>query len=114
LQPYMDEKSISDYARPWQQMLMFFARTQRDHAWKSPKYRFTRRQRETWEALVEEAERSARGEEEQEEEEETEIDEVEDKDEVMADDVEEAINEMETEENTTAECIGEPETLSSI
>jgi hypothetical protein len=27
LQPYMDEKSISEHARPWQQMLMFFART---------------------------------------------------------------------------------------
>jgi hypothetical protein len=27
-------------------MLMFFARTQREHTWKSPKYRFTRRQRE--------------------------------------------------------------------
>jgi hypothetical protein len=46
LQPYMDEKSISNHARPWQQILMFFARTQREHAWKSPKYRFTRRQRE--------------------------------------------------------------------
>jgi hypothetical protein len=45
LQPYMDEKSIGEYVRPWQQMLIFFARTQREHAWKSPKYRFIRRQR---------------------------------------------------------------------
>jgi hypothetical protein len=112
LQPYMDEKSISDHARPWQQMLMFFARTQREHAWKSPKYRFTRRQREAWEALVEEAERSAQGEEEQEEGEETEIDE--DEDEMMADDVDEAIDETEAEENTAAEGISEPEALSSI
>jgi hypothetical protein len=113
-QPYMDEKSISEHARPWQQMLIFFARTQREHAWKSPKYRFTRRQREAWEALVEEAERSARGEEEQEEGEETEIDEVEDEDEIMADGVDKAIDETEAEENTTAEGISEPEALSSI
>ncbi|KAK5004357.1 hypothetical protein LTR28_009028, partial [Elasticomyces elasticus] len=43
-------------------MLMFFARTQREHGWKSPKYRFTRRQREAWEALLEQAERKANGE----------------------------------------------------
>jgi hypothetical protein len=34
LQPYMNEESISEHARPWQQMLMFFARTQREHAWR--------------------------------------------------------------------------------
>jgi hypothetical protein len=114
LQPYIDEKSIGEHVRPWQQMLIFFARTQREHAWKSPKYRFTRRQREAWEALVEEAKRSARGEEEQEEGEETEIDEVEDEDEIMADNVDEPIDETEAEENTTAEGISEPEALSSI
>jgi hypothetical protein len=48
-------------------MLMFFARTQREHMWKSPKYRFTRRQREAWEALIEQAERVVGGEEEIEE-----------------------------------------------
>jgi hypothetical protein len=112
LQPYIDKKLISEHVRLWQQMLIFFARTQREHAWKSPKYRFTRRQREAWEALVEEAKRSARGEEEQEEEEETEIDEV--KDEMMADDVDEVIDETGAEENTTAEGIGEPESLSGI
>jgi hypothetical protein len=114
LQPYMDEKSISEHVWPWQQMLIFFARTQREHTWKSPKYRFTRRQREAWEALVEEAQRSARGEQEQEEEEgeEMEVEEVEE--EMIADDVDEAINETETEENTTAAGISEPETLSGI
>jgi hypothetical protein len=114
LQPYMDEKSISKHVRPWQQMLIFFARTQREHAWTSPKYRFTRRQREAWEALVEEAQRSARREQEQEEEagEEMEVEEVEE--EMIADDVDEAINETETEENTTAAGISEPETLSGI
>jgi flagellar biosynthesis GTPase FlhF len=116
LQPYMDEKSISDHTRPCQQMLMFFARTQREHAWKSPKYRFTRRQREAWEALVEAAERSAEPEEEEEEEEEEEGAEDEEmEDEEMQDDVDEAVQEMETEEpNTTANAIREPQTLSKI
>jgi hypothetical protein len=36
LQPYMDKKAIVKHTRPWQQMLMFFARTQREHVWKSP------------------------------------------------------------------------------
>ena len=45
LQAYMDDKSIKERSRPWKQMLMFFARTQREHSWKSPKYRFTRQQR---------------------------------------------------------------------
>ncbi|KAG9385482.1 RecQ Superfamily II DNA helicase [Pyrenophora tritici-repentis] len=39
LQPYMDKDAIVKHTRPWQQMLMFFARTQKEHAWKSPKYR---------------------------------------------------------------------------
>ena len=44
LQPYMDQEAIVKHTRPWQQMLMFFARTQREHGWKSPEYRFRRRQ----------------------------------------------------------------------
>jgi hypothetical protein len=64
--------------------------------------------------LVEEAERSARGEEEQEEGEETEIGKVEDKDEIIADDVDEAIDKTEAEENTTAKGISKPEALLSI
>jgi hypothetical protein len=93
-------------------MLIFFARTQREHSWKSPKYRFTRRQREAWEALVKEAERSAREEEEQEEREETET--AKDEDEIIADNIDEAIDETEAEENTTAEGTSEPEALLSI
>ena len=46
LQPYMDKEAIVKHTRPWQQALMFFARTQKEHAWKSPQYRFKRRQRE--------------------------------------------------------------------
>ncbi|TKA55481.1 hypothetical protein B0A49_13343, partial [Cryomyces minteri] len=57
LQPYMDGKALGDYSRPWKQVLMFFARTQKEHGWRSPKYRFTGRQREAWEELVDQAER---------------------------------------------------------
>ncbi|KKZ66220.1 hypothetical protein EMCG_08056 [[Emmonsia] crescens] len=51
LQAYMDEESIAEHVRPWQQMLMFFARTQIEHGWTSPQYRFTPRQRKTWRVL---------------------------------------------------------------
>lgn len=61
LQPYRDAKAIVKHVRPWQQMLMFFARTQREHEWNSPAYRFTRRQREAWEALIKQATRAVRG-----------------------------------------------------
>jgi hypothetical protein len=57
LQPYMDKEAIIKHTRPWQQVLMFFARTQKEHALKSPQYQFRRRQREAWEALVREATR---------------------------------------------------------
>ena len=46
LQPYMDKEAIVKHTRPWQQVLMFFARTQKEHAWKSPRYWFRQRQRE--------------------------------------------------------------------
>ncbi|PSN59182.1 hypothetical protein BS50DRAFT_658963 [Corynespora cassiicola Philippines] len=96
LQPYMDEKSIIEHSRPWKQMLMFFARTQREHTWKSPRYRFTRRQREAWEELVKQAERQVGGDageevdDEMEEEFGDEMEEVEDE---MEDDVEEVDDE---------------------
>jgi RecQ family ATP-dependent DNA helicase len=110
LQPYMDEQSIVKHVRPWQQMVMFFARTQREHAWKSPQYRFTRRQREAWEALVEEAERVAEGEAE----EEGEGMDVDDGEEGMADNVDEGIDEMEAGQDTAANAIAEPTKLSRL
>jgi hypothetical protein len=114
LQPYMDQKSIGDHTRPWQQVLMFFARTQREHAWKSPAYRFTRRQREAWEALVEEAEKSAGRDEAEAEEGEKQMEVEDGEDETIAD-VDEAIEEMETDTaGPTANAISEPESLSSI
>jgi hypothetical protein len=82
LQPYMDKEAIVKHTRPWQQVLMFFARTQKEHAWKSPQYRFRRRQRKAWEALVREAERAA-GEEAEETDEEVDEDMDKDMDEDM-------------------------------
>jgi hypothetical protein len=51
LQAYMDEDNIVRHTIPWQQVLMFFARTQTDHEWQSPRYRFTQRQRKAWQVL---------------------------------------------------------------
>ena len=51
LQAYMDEDNIVRHAIPWQQVLMFFVRTQIEHDWESPHYRFTERQRRAWQAL---------------------------------------------------------------
>lgn len=53
LQAYMDEKSVQDHVRPWQQILMFIARTQTGWLWqgKQPTYIMTRRQRKTWHQL---------------------------------------------------------------
>jgi len=51
LQAYMDEENIVRHTIPWQQVLMFFVRTQTHHDWVSPHYRFTERQRKAWRAL---------------------------------------------------------------
>jgi hypothetical protein len=75
LQPYIDQEAIVKHMRPWQQVLMFFAQTQREHTWKSPQYRFTRQQREAWAALVREATRTAAAEDAEEAEEGEETDE---------------------------------------
>lgn len=55
LQAYMDADSIQRHCLPWQQILMFFARTQIPHQWKSPPYHLTRRQRLSWEHLWKQA-----------------------------------------------------------
>ncbi|KAK7178346.1 hypothetical protein PSPO01_15608 [Paraphaeosphaeria sporulosa] len=108
LQPYMDEKSIGEHARPWQQMLMFFWRTQQEHVWKSPKYQFTKRQREAWEAFVKEAGGAAGGEEEDEEQLGATSDDK------MTDDADSVVGEMEEAPAAGVGNMGEPETLSSI
>jgi superfamily II DNA helicase RecQ len=56
LQPYQDASQINRRCRSWQQMLMFFVRTQRQHEWKSPPYRFSRRQYAAFKRLIEAAE----------------------------------------------------------
>ncbi|KAK0352147.1 hypothetical protein LTR59_017192 [Friedmanniomyces endolithicus] len=53
LRPYQEAASIERHCRPWQQTLMFFVRTQRPHDWHSPVYRFNRRQKMAFEAMVE-------------------------------------------------------------
>jgi hypothetical protein len=80
---------------------MFFARTQREHVWKSPQYRFTWRQREAWEALVREARRTVKAEAEDAEEADEEIG-------------EEGNNEMETDEEIGEEGNNEMETDEEI
>ena len=113
LQPYMDKDAIVKHARQWQQMLMFFARTQREHTWKSPRYRFTRRQQEAWEALVEQAEREVDGEEADEEDVEEETENIDE----MIEEVEEAMEAGEArEEQGQAEGAerSTPERLSKI
>ncbi len=59
LQPYQDAKTVDDQCKPWQQMLMFFVRTQREHGWKSPPYRFNERQSVAYAKLIAAAETAA-------------------------------------------------------
>jgi hypothetical protein len=47
----MDADNIERHTIPWQQLLMFFTRTQASHEWASPNYKFTRRQRAAWNSL---------------------------------------------------------------
>ncbi|KAL2802149.1 hypothetical protein BJX63DRAFT_415743 [Aspergillus granulosus] len=53
LRAYMDEKSIQDHVRPWQQILLFIIRTQTDWLWRQqkPEYVMTTRQRKIWRRL---------------------------------------------------------------
>ena len=51
LKPYQDRKSIVRHSKPWRQVLMFFARTQKPHEWESPPYEFTSEQQRSWEIV---------------------------------------------------------------
>jgi hypothetical protein len=53
----MAKETLVKYGRSWQQVLMFFARTQAEHDWASPEYELTANQMRTWQALVQEAEK---------------------------------------------------------
>jgi hypothetical protein len=48
---YMDEAAIRKHVQPWQQILVFIARTQDPHDWTSPKYGMTTQQRQKWRQL---------------------------------------------------------------
>ena len=52
LLPYKDLRAIKENGRPWKQMIAFFVRTRREHDWASPKYKFDRRLKSTWAALM--------------------------------------------------------------
>ena len=111
LKPYKEEAEVMDRVRPWRQVLMFFARTQREHQWRSPVYRFTRAQQRAWDVLIKEAqrvvaveagrERSRRNDGEEEEEDEVEGEDVIDEDEsdVEDADMEDVDNETNTNPN---------------
>ena len=52
LEPYQDRNQIGRQGRAWQQMMMFFVRTQRRHQWKSPSYRLNQRQKRAFERFI--------------------------------------------------------------
>jgi superfamily II DNA helicase RecQ len=61
LMAYQDYKAIGTYTRPWQRVLMFFARTRKAEARKvAPKYRLTGRQEEAWVQFIREAKKEIR------------------------------------------------------
>jgi len=56
LMAYQDYKAIGTYTRPWQRILMFFARTRKAESRKAaPKYRLTGQQEEAWVRFIREA-----------------------------------------------------------
>ena len=52
LKGYQQAEEIRDKGRHWQQMVMFFVRTQQPHQWKSPKYQFNAHQRDAFGRLI--------------------------------------------------------------
>lgn len=53
LEVYREGGRVDKRCQPWQQMVMFFVRTQKDHQWqKTPQYRFNRRQQEAFQRLI--------------------------------------------------------------
>ncbi|KAK3691312.1 hypothetical protein LTR37_018718 [Vermiconidia calcicola] len=56
LEPYQHPRSFDRRCRPWQQMLIFFVRTQKQQDWRSPTNRFRRRQDAAFHNLIAAAE----------------------------------------------------------
>ena len=52
LEPYQNRDEIKRQGRYWQQIVTFFVRTRRDHSWKSPPYKFNRRQDRAFERMM--------------------------------------------------------------
>jgi superfamily II DNA helicase RecQ len=52
LEPYQNRDEIRRQGRCWQQIVTFFVRTRRDHSWKSPSYKFNRRQDRAFERMM--------------------------------------------------------------
>lgn len=52
LEPYQDRTQIGRQGRAWQQIVVFFVRTQRHHQWKSPPYRFNARQKRAFDDVI--------------------------------------------------------------
>lgn len=48
LEPYQNRSDIARQGRHWQQLMMFFVRTKRDHEWRSPAYKFNSRQNQAF------------------------------------------------------------------
>ena len=55
LKGYQQRREIHDKGRHWQQMVTFFVRTQREHPWKSPRYRFNPHQQDAFQRMIEAA-----------------------------------------------------------
>ncbi|OCK79095.1 hypothetical protein K432DRAFT_417587 [Lepidopterella palustris CBS 459.81] len=56
------EKHQTRRVQPWRQMIVFLVRTQKEHDWQSPPYKFTSEQFEKFDRLIEEAGRVIDGE----------------------------------------------------
>jgi hypothetical protein len=52
LEPYQNRDDIRRQGRYWQQIVTFFVRTRQDHSWKSPLYKFNRRQDRAFERTM--------------------------------------------------------------
>ena len=52
LEPYQNRDDVRRQGRYWQQIVTFFVRTRRDNSWKSPSYKFNRRQDRAFERMM--------------------------------------------------------------
>lgn len=57
----LDRGVVEGLIHPWRQILMFFVRTQKEHTWESPSYKFTKRQFMMFEKLIHQASYAVNG-----------------------------------------------------